>query len=105
MGSTRVTSIHNFHYREMQKFFGQMPMIKAEVEGWLNRDYSLVVMTEMTNAQTSSRNVQWFKLKAKILEPSDKIEEGTLQILPYTLQHGFELIEEKNRGVNRSWII
>ena len=96
MGSTRVTSIHNFHYREMQKFFGQMPMIKAEVEGWLNRDYSLVVMTENEErAKQVQGTFNDFKLKAKILESNDKIEEGTLQILPYTLQHGFELIEEK----------
>src|SRR5699024_5280731 len=96
MGSTRVTSIHNFHYREMQKFFGQMPMIKAEVEGWLNRDYSLVVMTENEErAKQVQGTFNDFKLKAKILESNDEIEEGTLQILPYTLQHGFELIEEK----------
>src|SRR5690625_101594 len=96
MGSTRVSSIHNFHYREMQKFFGQMPMIQAEVEGWLNRGYTIVVMTE--NSERANQilgTFKDFKLNAKILEADESIEETGLQILPYTLQHGFELIEEK----------
>src|SRR5690625_2183760 len=73
-----------------------MPMIKAEVEGWLNRDYSLVVMTE--NEERANQilgTFKDFKLNAKILEADESIEETGLQILPYTLQHGLVLIEEK----------
>ena len=96
MGSTKITSIHPFHYREMQKFFGQMPMIKAEIEGWLNRDYQLVVMTENEErAKQVQETFKDFKLKAKILNTEDTIQKDQLQILPYTLQQGFELIEEK----------
>lgn len=96
MGSIRVSSIHAFHYREMQKFFGQMPMIKAEIEDWLNRGYSLVIMTEDSErAKQVQETFNDFKLKAKVLETNDKIKEAELQILPYTLQQGFELIEEK----------
>lgn len=96
MGSIKLTSIHNFHYREMQKFFGQMPIIQAEVEGWLNRGYTLVVMSENDErADQIQGTFTDFKLKSKILDSTDAIEKGSLQILPYTLQHGFELIEEK----------
>lgn len=96
MGSMKLSSIHHFHYREMQKFFGQMPIIKAEVDGWLNRGYTLVVMTENDErAEQIQGTFDDFKLKSKILEEDEAIEIGSLQILPYTLQHGFELIEEK----------
>lgn len=96
MGSIKLTSIHNFHYREMQKFFGQMPIIQAEVEGWLNRGYTLVVMSENDErADQIQGTFTDFKLKSKILDSTDVIEKGSLQILPYTLQYGFELIEEK----------
>ena len=96
MGSLKISSIHNFHYREMQKFFGQMPMAKVEIEGWLNRDYQLVVMTENEErAIQVQETFKDFKLKAKILNTKEKIQKNQLQILPYTLQQGFELIEEK----------
>ena len=66
MGSTKVSSIHAFHYREMQKFFGQMPMIKAEIEGWLNRGYQLIVMTENDERATQVQvTFKDFKLNAK----------------------------------------
>src|SRR5690625_1617818 len=76
MGSTRVTSIHNFHYREMQKFFGQMPMIKTGVEGWRNRANRLSVMRKREKrAKQVQGTFNDYKLKAKILESNDKIEE------------------------------
>lgn len=96
MGSIRLSYIHNFHYREAQKFFGQMPIIQTEVEGWLQKGYTLVVMTE--NEERSKQvqtTFQDFKLDANILNASEEIKEASLQILPYSVQKGFELIEEK----------
>ena len=37
MGNLRFQEVHNFQYRSMQQFFGQMPLLKAEVDRWQNK--------------------------------------------------------------------
>lgn len=96
MGSTRFTALHNFHYREMQSFFNQMPMIQTEVEAWLKKGVTVLVMAENhERAEQIQGTFKDFKMDAEIHERDAAIEEGILQILPYTVQTGFELIEEK----------
>ena len=34
MGNLRFQAIHNFQYRTMQQFFGQMPLLKTEMDRW-----------------------------------------------------------------------
>jgi transcription-repair coupling factor (superfamily II helicase) len=96
MGSLRLTAIHAFHYREMQKFFNQMPLIQTEVEGWMKQGFTIIVMAENEErAEQLQGTFKDFKMSAEILEENDEIEENSLQILPYTIRTGFELIEEK----------
>ena len=96
MGSLNLSSIHTFHYREMQKFFNQMPMIQTEIEGWMQKGFTILVMTENDErAEQLQGTFKDFKLEAEILAPEDAIQEGNIQILPYTIRTGFELIEEK----------
>lgn len=96
MGSTRFTALHNFHYREMQSFFNQMPLIQTEVEAWLKKGVTVLVMAENhERAEQVQSTFKDFKMNAEIHERDTAIEEGILQILPYTVQTGFELIEEK----------
>lgn len=96
MGSIRFTSIHTFHYREMQQFFNQMPMIQTEVQGWNKKGVTVIVMAENTErAEQIQTTFKEFNIEAILKQPSDEIEEGKIQILPYTVQTGFELIEEK----------
>ena len=33
-GESSFQEVHNFQYRSMQQFFGQMPLLKAEVDRW-----------------------------------------------------------------------
>ena len=96
MGSTRFTSIHTFHYREMQKFFNQMPMIQAEVQGWQKKGATVIVMAEnQERAEQIQTIFKDFKIEATLEDRADVIQEGKVQIVPYTVQTGFELIEEK----------
>ena len=96
MGSLRFTALHHFHYREMQSFFNQMPMIQTEVEGWLKKGVTVLVMAENhERAEQIQGTLKDFNMNAEIHERDAAIEEGILQILPYTVQTGFELIEEK----------
>ena len=96
MGSIRFTSLHNIHYREMQNFFDQMPLIQTEIEAWLKKGVTVVVMTENDErAKQIQGAFRDFNLSAEIHQKTDDVVEGTIQILPYTVQTGFELIEEK----------
>lgn len=96
LGGKTPTATYEFHYREMQKFFGQMEMITEEVKGWLAQGYALVVMTENDErAKQVQEGFQEFQLPSVILNSQEEIVKGTLQILPYTVQHGFQLMEEK----------
>lgn len=96
MGSVKLDSIHSFHYREMQKFFNQMPLIQTEIDGWKNKSYTVIVMSENDErAEQIQSTFKDFQIETKILDKEDAIEEGQVQILPYTVHTGFELIEEK----------
>ena len=96
MGSLKLSSIQAFHYREMQKFFNQMPLIQTEIEGWQKQGFTTIVMTENEErAEQVQSTLKDFKIIAKTLQRNEEIEESQIQILPYTVQTGFELIEEK----------
>lgn len=96
MGGLTFTSTHEFHYRPMQNFFAQMPIIQTEVQAWKNRGFTQVIMTE--NADRAQEVEEIFKdhqMEAKIVSEDMPLEQEKIQILDYTLQQGFELVEEK----------
>lgn len=96
MGGIRLTNIHNFHYRQMQKFFAQLPIIKTEMDGWASRGFTQLVMTENEErAQQVQEMLANVNIESKLLTVGDDVAEHGIQILPYTLRMGFELIEEK----------
>lgn len=96
MGGMRFTNIQNFHYRQMQKFFGQLPIIKTEMEGWISRGFTQIIMTENEErAQQVKEMLENIEIESPVLNSGDAIKEGGIQILSYPLQMGFELIEEK----------
>jgi transcription-repair coupling factor (superfamily II helicase) len=96
MGSIRFTTIHSMHYREMQNFFGQIPMIKAEIESWEKRGYDLLIMTENEERATHVQEMlAESEIKTEIIDAQTPISSTEIQILPFTVQKGFELIEEK----------
>ncbi len=96
MGSLRLSAIHNFHYREMQKFFDQMPLIQTEVASWEKKGYTVIVMTENEErASQVQKTFKDFQITAPVLKEQEAIQTSQIQILPYTVQKGFELLEEK----------
>ncbi|MDN6161484.1 MAG: transcription-repair coupling factor, partial [Atopostipes sp.] len=91
-----LTSIHHFHYRQMQKFFSQMKMIQTELKAWENRGFTQVIMTENKKRANEVKEILFNQgIDAEIVSSSTALKEGKTQILDYTLRLGFELIEEK----------
>ncbi len=44
MGNLRFEAIHNFQYRSMQQFFGQMPLLKTEVDRWQKQEQTVLFL-------------------------------------------------------------
>jgi len=95
MGSLKLNEIHNIHYRAMQQFFGQMPMVKTEMERYEKQGYTVVVMTQDSErAEKVHKTLSDFEIEA-VLAEADEIEPGRVQVIPRTVQNGFELAGDK----------
>jgi transcription-repair coupling factor (superfamily II helicase) len=95
MGNLRFSQIHPFSYRNVQQFFGQMPLLKTEMDRWVKQKNTVIVM--VPNDERANKVQQIFKdfeIVSKIVKPK-KIEVGKVQILKGTIQNGFELPVDK----------
>lgn len=95
MGSLRFSAIHNFQYRSMQQFFGQMPLLKAEVDRWQKQKNTLVfVVSTAERIKKLQQEFIDFEIEATIAKGS-KLNVGRTQIVEGHLQTGFELPQDK----------
>lgn len=95
MGSLRFDAIHPFQYRSMQQFFGQMPLLKTEMERWEKQDYTVIVMTDgRERAEKVNQTLLDFEMPSVITD-GDHIKEEMIQVIPSTIHTGFELVHEK----------
>nr|WP_313469644.1 transcription-repair coupling factor [Carnobacterium sp.] len=95
MGNLRFSHIHPFQYRNMQQFFGQMPLLKTEMDRWVKRQNTVIVM--VPNEERADKVHQIFKdfeISSKVVKP-DHIELEKVQILKGSIQNGFELPTDK----------
>lgn len=95
MGGLKFDAIHPFQYRSMQQFFGQMHLLKTEMDRWEKQGYTVVVMTvDEDRADKVNRTLLDFEIPS-VLSDDQSIVEKRIQVIPSTVQHGFELPTEK----------
>ncbi|GEK91620.1 transcription-repair coupling factor [Alkalibacterium kapii] len=95
MKGLKLDTIHNFQYRTMQKFFGQMPLVKTEMERWAKQDYTVVVMTEnQERAEKVYQTLRDFEIESSLFKDGT-IETGRVQVIRSSVQTGFELPQQK----------
>lgn len=95
MGGLRFDAIHPFQYRSMQQFFGQMHLLKTEMDRWEKLGYTVIVMTvDEERADKVNRTLLDFEIPS-ILVGNDEIQEQKIQVISSTVQNGFELPSEK----------
>ena len=95
MGNLRFKSIHPFEYRPMQQFFGQMPLLKTEMDRWHKQKQTVVVLAEN---EERTEKVEALLLDFEInsvINNSSKLLAKTIQIQTGSLASGFELPDEK----------
>ena len=94
MGNLRFSAVYPFEYRSMQQFFGQLPLLKAEMDRWAKQKQTVVVLVENDER---SQTVERLFIDAGIsvvVSNSKKIIEGQAQIQVGLLESGFELPQD-----------
>lgn len=95
MKGLRLNSIHPFQYRTMQKFFGQMNLVKTEMDRWIKQEYTVVVMTESEErAKKVQQTLANFEIPG-VLSNKAELKEKAVQVIAGSVQTGFELPHEK----------
>lgn len=95
MGNLRFQAVHNFQYRSMQQFFGQMPLLKTEMDRWEKQEQTVIVFVPTKErSQKVEELFREFEI-ASVATSFDKIIEGKIQLIEGSLHSGFELPTEK----------
>ncbi|HIY57017.1 MAG TPA: transcription-repair coupling factor [Candidatus Tetragenococcus pullicola] len=95
MGNLRFQAVHNFQYRPMQQFFGQMGLLKAEMDRWNKQNQTVVfLVNDQERIKKLAQDFRDFDIYA--VETSvDKILVGKSQIVSMDLMSGFELPQDQ----------
>ncbi|MDT2596452.1 transcription-repair coupling factor [Enterococcus dongliensis] len=95
MGNLRFEAIHNFQYRSMQQFFGQMPLLKTEVDRWQKQEQTVLFLVSDSERQEKlTQEFQDVGIKAVQTTP-EQLLIGQTQIVTGSLTSGFELPQDK----------
>lgn len=95
LGNIRFTQIHPLQYRSVVQFFSQMPMVKIEIDRWLQQDMTIfTLVSDAERAQKVNQTFQDFGINS-IIKGSDKIIEGHVNIIVGNISNGFEMPIEK----------
>ncbi|MCL0319261.1 transcription-repair coupling factor [Apilactobacillus xinyiensis] len=91
LGRMKLAQISDLKVRPMQKFFGQIPMLKTEIDRWKKQKDTVVIMVkDASRIQKVNKTLEDFEIKA-VQTSSDKILEHEVQIIPENLNNGFEI--------------
>lgn len=95
MGNLRFQAVYNFQYRTMQQFFGQMPLLKTEMDRWQKQGQTVVIFIP-TKERIKKADQMLRDEEILVVETEqDKLIRGQVQLVRGALQTGFELPQEK----------
>ena len=95
MGNLRFQAIHNVQYRPMQQFFGQMGLLKVEVDRWEKQQQTVVFLVSSDERMKKlEQDFRDHEIYAVVTTP-DRIFTERSQIVQSTLQNGFELPQDR----------
>ncbi len=95
IGQLRQTSLTNVTVRPTQQFFGQMPLLKGEVDRWQKQNMTIVFLTNSTERQVKLvQTLNDFGVKINQVAV-DGLTDGRTQLTTLPLSAGFELPMQK----------
>lgn len=95
MANLAFHSVHAIRYRAMNKFYHQMPLIKAELDQWLRQKYIIQVAVNNTHeANKTLRLFEEYQIMPAIIQDQAP-EDDVINIVATPLSKGFELPQER----------
>ncbi|WP_071130560.1 transcription-repair coupling factor [Enterococcus timonensis] len=93
MGNLQFEAIHPVQMRAMQQFFGQLPLLKTEMERWHKQKQTTIILVP-----TKERLAKVEALLREVEIPAlvtDTVLPQQIQIQEGTLANGFEMLEDR----------
>ena len=91
MGQLRFKVLTDFGSRTMQRFFGQMPLLKTEMQRWLDQGQTVILMaTSKERRNQIAQTMDDFGIKVTSTE-LNHLQQNVVQLVPTNLANGFEI--------------
>ncbi len=94
MGNLKFDAIYPVQMRSMQQFFGQLPLLKAEMDRWQKQQQTVVVMVP-TKERLAKVEELLREVEIPAVVSSKEVVKGKIQIQQGSLQAGFEMLEDR----------
>lgn len=95
MGNLKFSHVYPFEYRTMQQFFGQLPLLKVEMERWTKKKETVVILVEEQERLAKMESLFIDAEIPVVVNNSTKLLASQAQIQVGSLESGFELPEDK----------
>ncbi|TYR78308.1 transcription-repair coupling factor [Priestia megaterium] len=93
---TSPQNVVNISCKQMQQFYGQMNLLKAEIDRWKKANYTIVLLGVDRERVTKLESVLAdYDIESSILDADGQLVPGIVQIIEGDLQAGFELPMQK----------
>ncbi|HWO94952.1 MAG TPA: transcription-repair coupling factor [Bacillus sp. (in: firmicutes)] len=93
---TNPQNIINISCKSMQQFYGQMNLLKSEMDRWLKSNMAVVLLgANQERVEKLERVLADYEISASVLSTDSDIVQGKVQIMQGDLQAGFELPMQK----------
>lgn len=95
MGRMKFQAIHPIQYRPMQQFFGQMSLLKTELDRWHKQGQTVVLLAESEERRSILEKLLIDLEVPAVVNDQQHLLPGKTQIMSGQLASGFELPESK----------
>jgi len=96
MGNMAFESMHSFHYRSMNPFFNQMPLIKTEVDHWFKQKVTVqILVSSHKQAVKTQQLFEEYNVKPTVIQEGEEAQVNAVNIVVGSLANGFELPLDK----------
>ena len=95
MGNLRFQALYQFQYRTMQQFFGQMPLLKTEMDRWRKQEQTVVIFIPTKERIRKAEQMLRDEDILVVETEADQLIKGQVQLVEGALMTGFELPQEK----------
>lgn len=93
MGGLRFSQKLDIKARSVQRFFGQMPLLKTEADRWKKQQQTVIILVpEQERIDKVTRMLDDFSIPA-ILTTANSLQKNVIQVAKGALKTGFELAQ------------